>query len=119
LADVRWALNELDERSQEVDLVMITVDPERDMLDRLNQYLSVFSSSFIGARAEGEELEWLKESYGVYAERDPSDNPSDYLVTHTARVFLVDQDGFLITNYSFGTPKEDILKDLEYLLDQS
>jgi protein SCO1/2 len=119
LADVRWVFNELGERSDEVSLVMITVDPERDSLIQLKQYLTIFNPGFIGARAEGEELETLKSAYGVYAGREPSENPDDYLVTHTARVFVIDKDGFLITNYSFGTPKEEILQDLEYLLQSS
>ena len=116
LADIRWAFDELGERSDQIDFLMITVDPERDTLDQLETYLAIFDPGFIGARTEGEAYESLKLAYGVYAEREPSDEPEAYLVTHTSRVFLIDKEGYLITNYSFGTPKEEIKQDLEFLL---
>jgi protein SCO1/2 len=96
-------------------VVMITVDPDRDSLSHLSKYLARFDPEFIGLRAEGETLESVLAAYGVYAEKDPDSDPGQYLVTHTARVFLIDAQGFLRTNYSFGTPIEDIQIDLQNL----
>jgi protein SCO1/2 len=109
---------QLGEASDKLHLVMVTVDPERDTAEVLRKYLDRFHPNFIGLRGEGEALEDVKASYGVFAQKEPSDDPDRYLVSHTARLFLIDQSGMLRTNYPFGTPREQILSDIETLLDE-
>ena len=96
-------------------VVMISVDPDRDTLYHLQEYLAHFDSQFIGLRAEGGTLASILSAYGVYAEKDPDSDPEQYLVTHTARVFLIDTLGILRTNYTFGTPIEEIRADIQNL----
>ena len=98
-------------------VAMVTVDPERDTLSVLSEYLARFNPEFIGLRAEGDELDSLLDAYGVFAERDPESDPEYYLVTHTARLFLIDSQGLLRTSYAFGTPIEEIKADLHVLLE--
>lgn len=116
LANVRQILDELGDSSQEVVFVMITVDPDRDSPEILGKYLSRFHSGYIGLWGEGEELEIVKQSYGVFSEIDPESDPVNYLLSHTARIFLIDQEGILRTGYSFGTPNEEILSDVEHII---
>jgi len=56
-------------------VVMITVDPDRDTLTHLREYLARFDPNFIGLRAESENLESVQSAYGVYAEKDPDSDP--------------------------------------------
>ena len=116
LANVRHILDELGDSSHEVVFMMITVDPARDSPENLEKYMSRFHPGYIGIWGEGEELEIVKQSYGVFSETDPESDPVNYLVSHTARIFLIDQEGILRTGYSFGTSKEEILSDIEYLI---
>ncbi len=116
LANVRQILDALGDSSQEVVFMMITVDPLRDSPEILGKYISRFHPGYIGLWGEGEELEIVKQSYGVFSEIDPESDQVNYLVSHTARIFLIDQEGILRTGYSFGTPNEEILSDIEYLI---
>lgn len=116
LATVRQILDELGDSSQEVVFAMITVDPDRDSPEVLEGYLSRFHPGYIGLWGDGEELENVKQAYGVFSEIDLESDPLNYLVSHTARIFLIDKEGILRTGYSFGTSNDEILSDVEYLI---
>lgn len=118
LADVKLIFEKLGERAEQVHMIMVTVDPDRDSPEVLRTYLQRFDPRFLGLRGEGEELEAVMSSYGVFAQKEASDDAERYLVSHTARLFLIDKQGNLRTNYSFGTAREEILADLELLLDE-
>jgi protein SCO1/2 len=116
LAEVKLIFERLGDRAARVHLIMVTVDPDRDTPEVLSAYLHRFNPRFLGLWGQGEILERVLTSYGVFAQKEPSDDPDHYLVSHTARLFLIDQQGMLRTNYTFGTPPEDIHADLEFLL---
>ena len=116
VAEMRWVFDRLGENAERVIFGFVSVDPERDTPDVLENYLKRHNANFYGLWGTSEELEGIKAAYGVYAEKD-SEDPENYLITHTARVFLVDAEGILRTNYSFGTFPEDILADVEYVLE--
>ncbi|MGD8552289.1 MAG: SCO family protein [Anaerolineales bacterium] len=118
LAEVKLVFEELGDRAEDINLIMVTVDPERDTPGVLQTYLNRFHPRFLGLWGEGRQLEDVMAAYGVFAQKEPSDDPDQYLVSHTARLFLIDQQGYLRTNYSFGTPREEILSDLTLLLDE-
>jgi protein SCO1/2 len=117
VGDAAWLLDHLGPIADQAQFVFITVDPPRDTLDRLTTYLGAVDDRLIGLRPEPEQLEELLYAYGATFVIEPSDDPEMYLITHTARIFLVDQDGLLRANYDFATPREDLLSDLEYLLE--
>ena len=117
LAQLHSVLSDLGIDQDQVQVVMVTVDPARDTLAVLKEYLAHFGSNFIGLRAEGTTLDDVLAAYGVYAAIDPESDPVHYSMIHTARVFVIDSDGRLVTNYSFDTPSEDIRLDLEALLE--
>jgi protein SCO1/2 len=93
------------------------VDPERDTPEQIQKYVSVFDPAFIGLSGSLEELEPVWKSYGVYREVEQLPNSATgYLVTHTARVYLIDQDGNLRLSFGYGTPTDDILHDIKILI---
>ena len=101
---------------ERVQVVMVTVDPERDTLEKLHEYVAIFNPNFIGLGGSLEELEKVWNGYGVYREEEQMPNSATgYLVNHTARVYLIDQDGNLRLSYSYGTPPDDIVHDLKIL----
>ena len=63
-------------------------------------------------------LNWQKYgvNYGVFRENVEGTSAAGYLVNHTARVTLIDQDGNLRVSFAFDTPVEDIVHDLKLLL---
>lgn len=118
LADVRKALAGLDEADRErVHVVFISVDPERDTPEALARYLSAFDPTFIGLTDDYEKVETVMKDYGAFAQKEEvEDSAAGYLVSHTARLFLVNPQRELTLLYSFGFTSEDLRDDLNHLL---
>jgi protein SCO1/2 len=118
LAKMTRVFEQLGERGGRVTFAFISVDPQRDSVERLERHLQHFDPRFIGLRLEGDSLAAVMQEYGVYATKASEGDAETYLVSHTARIFLVDPQGRLRTNYDFDTSGEAILADLERLLEE-
>jgi protein SCO1/2 len=116
LSELRKVKEELGSNAEQVKVVFVTVDPERDTPEQIQKYVSIFNPAFIGLSGSVEELEPVWKNYGVYREVEQvSSSASGYLVTHSARLYLIDRDGNLRLSYSYGTPTNDIVHDLKIL----
>ncbi|SEL62600.1 SCO family protein [Halomonas daqiaonensis] len=95
LAVMRQVMGRLDpEQRRRVVPLMVSVDPERDTLARLEEYMGFFGEAFIGATGSQEALEELTERYGVVWRRvETPDSAMAYTIDHSASLFLVDRDG--------------------------
>ncbi len=121
LAELRQLRSQIKDKADNVKVVYVTVDPERDTVARLKEFLPVFDPTFIGVRMNSIDLESVKQAYGVVAEKvyyDAQDPSKGYSVDHTARTYLVGPRGRLVTSYPYQSPIENIQKDVEYLLTQ-
>ena len=119
MADLLRAYRELDEDiAENIVVAFITVDPERDTLDRMTVYTAAFHEDFIGLRGEGEALERVMQNFGVEARRREVDSALSYLVDHSASIFVIDTHGQIIEQFLFGTPFEDIAEDVKLIADQ-
>lgn len=117
LSDLRRVTADLGEDASHVQVLFVTVDPERDTVEKVDEYVSLFDPNFIGLSGSMDELQEVWDEYGIYREETEFPNSaSGYLVNHTARVYLIDPDGNLHLSYSYGTPPEDILHDIKVLL---
>jgi protein SCO1 len=123
LSEFRKINQQLGNDAKNVRFIFITVDPERDTIEQLRRYVPNFDPSFIGLTGSRSDLEKVWKSYGVYASKQPVSNSSqsedNYLVDHTARVYLIDQQGNWRLTYPFGMEAGQITDDLEFLLRQS
>jgi protein SCO1/2 len=116
LSELRNVNDELGRNAGQVQVVFITVDPERDTPAKIQEYVSIFNPSFIGLSGSLDELQPVWTDYGVYREvQEESNSAAGYLVNHSARVYVIDPDGNLRLSYSFGTPTDDIVHDLKIL----
>ena len=116
LSEMKRVLADLGADAESVQVVFVTVDPERDTPQKLKEYVSIFNPAFIGLSGSMEELEKVWSDYGVYREEEELPNSATgYLVNHTARVYLIDRDGNLRLSYSYGTPTDDFVHDLKIL----
>ena len=71
---------------------------------------------FVGLSGSMDELQPVWAEYGVYREIEASTSPTDYSVTHSSLLYLIDQEGNLRLSYSFGTSPDDIAHDVKLLL---
>ena len=117
LAELKLALAELSEAdAAQVKVVFVTVDPERDTSERTQEYVDRFNPEFVGLSGELADLEKTWQAYGVYREIVEGTSAAGYLVDHTARVTLIDQQGNMRISFGFDTPVEDIVHDLKLIL---
>ena len=117
LAELNQAMNQLGPtKAKQVKVLFVTVDPDRDTPERIQQYLSNFNPSFIGLGGSLAQLSNVWQSYGVFREVVESGSSSGALINHTARVTLIDKNGNMRTSYSFDAPVEDIVHDINLLL---
>lgn len=115
LNEVKKAYQQLGDAAEDVSVIMVTVDPERDTPQVLAEYLSYFDPSFIGLSGTTEEIVAAGTPLGLYFAKDEGSAATGYLVSHTSSLFLIDQDGYLRLVYSYGTPADDIAEDLKRL----
>lgn len=116
LSELSKVQRELDDAGEKIQVLMVTVDPERDTPEKLNQYVSHFHPDFVGFSGTKEEIDKAGEGYGIYYERHEGTEATGYLVDHTARVFVVDPEGNYQLSFSYGTPVEDIVHDLRMIM---
>lgn len=115
LADVRAVFEQLGAAADAVRFVFITVDPARDTPEQLAAHLDRFDTRFIGLSGSEQALRAVWEDYGVAVIPEPPDSGGAQWITHTARLFLIDGQGRLVTTYPFGTPRQELLADLRAL----
>ena len=114
LAQVRKKLGTSD---KEFQVVYVTVDPERDSVQRLRQYLAVFDPAFIGATGTPEQLAEVRKDYGILASKQNFEgSKSGYLVHHSSFVYLIDRAGNLRAMMPFGGSLDDFEHDVTVLL---
>ena len=118
LADFAVALRRLEpDAAANVDLMMVTVDPDRD-LELLDRYINAFVDGSEAAGTADEELLLAAAApFGASWEVRTLDDGS-VEVDHTAFLYVVDDQGRLVLSWQFGATSEDMANDLEILLDR-
>ena len=92
--------DETGEVPADMQVVFISVDPERDTTEKLAAYITHFNEKFIGATADKTEIDKLTRQFGAGYILEPETAPGRYLVAHTSAVFLVDPFGRLVASFS-------------------
>jgi protein SCO1/2 len=116
LATLAQARKLLGADATNVQVVYVTVDPERDNLDRIRQYLAAFDPSFIGGTEAPDRLAEMRKRYGVVAEKIAAKQPNAYGMNHSTSVWLIDRAGKLRAMMPYGHEAKDFVHDLKLLL---
>jgi len=116
LAELRKARELLGKRGDQVQVLMVTIDPERDTLEILGDYITHFDSSFIALTGTSDQIAAVATYYGIFYQKNESDSALGYLMDHTATVMAIDRQGYLRVVFPFGATAQDIAADLDYLL---
>ena len=97
-----------------LQVVYVTVDPERDNADRMRTYLAAFDPSFIGGTGSPEQLAAVRTAYGISANRTVV--PGGYAFAHSSSVLIIDRDGRLRGLMPYGHNADDFAHDADILL---
>ncbi|MFZ6776090.1 SCO family protein [Undibacterium sp. Ji83W] len=114
LAQVRKKLGAL---AADVQIVYVTVDPERDTVAILKPYLAAFDPSFVGATGNPEQLAQVRKDYGISASKKMlPGSKTAYTMSHSSYLYLIDRQGSLRSMMPFGSSVDDVAHDVRILL---
>jgi protein SCO1/2 len=116
LADWKRAKQKVGADAAKVRFVFVTVDPERDTPQIADAYATQFDPSFVGVSGDAATTAAIMASFGVTAAKETGTAASNYLVSHSAQAFLVDDRGRVIAMYPFGIGWDALAADLESIL---
>lgn len=85
---------------QPVQVLFVSVDPKRDSVERLADYVAHFNRDFIGATGGVGQIERFARQFGAGFLYEPETASGQYLVAHTSAIFLIDPYGRLVANFS-------------------
>lgn len=115
LYTLKLAVENLDKAANRVQVIMVTVDPERDSPELLEQYVHYFHPEFVGLSGTTEEIERVARQYRAYYKKG-TPLPSGYLVSHSAYVYLLDQQGKPRAIFDTAAKPADIADGVRQLL---
>ncbi len=117
LAILSMALNGLSEGEvEQVQGVFVSVDPERDSLEHLQEYGRYFHPQIQGVTGTPKQIKSVSEMYGAAYSKSSQAGDESYLIDHTADLYLIDQAGKLHSRVRHGTPAGELLQLLRQLL---
>lgn len=116
LAEINQALKALGRAAVRVQVMMVTIDPERDTPARLAAYMSHFNPAFLGLTGTPREVAAVASGYGIYYKKDEPNARGEYLIDHTSMVMVIDPTGRVRLLFPFGTTVEEMTSDLNHLL---
>ncbi|MBB3409559.1 protein SCO1/2 [Rhizobium sp. BK316] len=119
LFELNGWMEKVDPQGNKLQAYFVTVDPERDTPEIMNQYVSNVSKRITGISGPPDKIADVIKGFRVYAKKVPVDenNPNgDYTMDHTASVFLLDSAGRFAGTISYGENPDTAIKKLENLV---
>ena len=97
---------------KKLQVVFVTVDPQRDTPKLMKEYLANFNPNFIGLSGTAPELKSMAKEYLVYYAKNPDSDPEHYLMDHSAYYYLMGPDGKYVTHYSHKMQSPAMVQDI-------
>jgi protein SCO1/2 len=116
LADMAQVMRQLGPLAERVQVLFVTVDPERDTQSALASYVTAFDPRFLGLRGDAEATRAAAKEFKVYYEKRPGKTPGEYTVDHSAQTYVFDPQGRLRLYVRHERIGEDLAPDLRTLL---
>lgn len=95
MAELASAMQKLGKDAARVQVLFVTVDPERDTPEVLKQYLSTFNPSFLGLRGDAGTTQKIADEFKIVYQKGIGDSPDHHTVEHSAGVYIFDTKGHL------------------------
>ena len=117
LTEMQQVMALMGPQSDKVQVLFVTVDPERDTAEILKQYVPSFDSRFLGLRpADEAALEKVAKEFKIYYKKVPGNKTGSYTMDHTAGSYAFDPEGRLRLYIKHAQGPETLAHDLKELL---
>jgi protein SCO1/2 len=114
LAELTSAMKALGPTADKLNVVFVSVDPERDTPDQLKLYLSGFDPRIRGLTGAPQAVAAAAKAYRVHYEKIPLEG-GGYTMDHTSAVFLLDRRSQFVELIAYGSPHETVVAKLKAL----
>lgn len=115
--EMQGVMELMGKNADRVQVIFVTVDPERDTLDLLAQYVPAFDKRFLGMRPDSvESLQKVTKDFKVFYSKVPGKSSGTYTIDHTAGSYVFDADGQLRLFLRHQQGPQLIAEDLKKLL---
>jgi protein SCO1/2 len=101
---------------KKVNLLFITIDPERDTQKLMKDYVGNFGPTIEGLTGTPDQIASVAHAYRVYYQKVPPKDGAPYLMDHSSIVYVLDKHGRFVTHFTHESKAETIAKTLEQLL---
>ena len=115
LAELKVVKEQLGEDGKRLQVLFVTVDPERDTRQLLANYVRAFDPSFLGLYGDSAATAQVAKEFKVFYQKAPGKTPGSYTVDHTAGSYVFDPQGRLRLFVRFGNVP-NLVADLKTLL---
>tara|TARA_X000000368_G_scaffold334852_1_gene272326 strand:- start:3158 stop:3724 length:567 start_codon:yes stop_codon:yes gene_type:complete len=114
MLELKKIKSQLGKNSQELTVLFISLDPERDTPELLRKYITSFHSSFIGLTGSEEDIIKIAKQFKVYRKKVIQDDT--YTIDHSSGLYLIDKQGKIRIRHSYGAESKLIIEDIEKLI---
>jgi protein SCO1/2 len=116
MAEMANVVKELGPAGKDVQVLFVTVDPERDTKELLASYVPAFNPTFLGLYGDAAATARTAKEFKVYYAKVPGSTPENYSMDHTAGSYVFDRNGKLRLFLRHGQGAASIVPDLRQLL---
>jgi protein SCO1 len=119
LAELAAVRKQLGADGAKVQVVFVTLDPERDTAQVLRAYVANFGNDIVALRGTPEQTLAATKDFKVFYAKVPGKTESSYTIDHTAGAFVFDTKGQVRLFVRYGAPPEGLVSDMKTLLGQA
>lgn len=116
MAEMAEVLKLLGPQADKVQVLFVTVDPERDTQQLLSEYVPAFHPSFIGLRGDAAQTAVVAREFKIFYAKSAGSTPDSYSMDHTAGSYVFDQDGKIRLFVRHGKGAAPIAQDIRQIL---
>ena len=116
MADLAHAMKLMGKLSDEVQVLFVTLDPERDTQQVLAQFVPSFDSHFLGLYGTPEQIAETAKNFKIFYAKQEQAGKSGYTIDHSAGVYVFDKNGKIRVYIKFGQKPEEIAHDLKLII---
>jgi protein SCO1/2 len=119
LQNVALALDELGDKAGSVRPLFITIDPERDTVEYISQYVAHFHPRLVGLTGTTEQIERAARLYRVFYAKVEDPQATEYLMDHSSFVYLMGRGGEFLTMFPHGIDPSRMAETIGAYVDQA
>ncbi|MDA0237203.1 MAG: SCO family protein [Proteobacteria bacterium] len=116
LSELNAVMERLGADAKHVQVLFVTVDPERDTLEKLGSYMEIFNPAFLGLSGTAAEIATVTQEFKVINQKIEGSMPDTYSLDHSAGTYVFDRDGQVRLFVPYGTDPDKLTSDILQLI---